>query len=71
MPDQAYFWTRLWGLGALVVASVWAWRRHVDVGIEGEPPSFALKGRIALIAAAFAAILGIVVIVWPEGFSGD
>ena len=63
-----YFWNRLAGIGILIVAAVWAFRRHVDVGIEGEPPSFAWKGRAALVAAVFAGALGVILLVWPEWF---
>jgi hypothetical protein len=69
-PGLTHLWTRFCGIGVLVVAAVWAKRRHVDVGIEGEPPAFAWKGRTALVAAAVAAAFGILLVLWPQMFDG-
>jgi hypothetical protein len=68
--DLTHLWTRFCGIGVLVVAAAWAKRRHVDVGIEGELPAFALKGRAALVVAALAAAFGILVVLWPQLFDG-
>jgi hypothetical protein len=61
-------WPRIAGAGMLIVASVWAWRRRIDVGVEGEPPSFAITGRAALVVAIITAAFAIVVLIWPRLF---
>ncbi len=65
-----HLWPRIAGVGVIIVAFIWFSRRHVDIGIEGEPPAFALKGRAAIIVAILAAILGLIVILKPTLFAG-
>ena len=62
-------WTRIAGAGIIVVAMVWARRRHIDVGLEGEPPSFAITGCAAVGFAMIAAVFGLCMMIWPEVFS--
>ena len=62
-------WTRMAGAGIIVVAIVCARRRHIDVGLEGDPPSFAITGCAAVVVAAITAAFGVFVIIWPEVFS--
>jgi hypothetical protein len=64
-----HLWPRVCGVGVIIVAFVWARRRHIDVELEGEPPSFAITGRAAMVAAILAAAFGFVVMMWPEWFS--
>jgi hypothetical protein len=61
-------WPRIAGAVVVVVAFVWGWRRHIDVGLEGEPPSFAITGRAAVVVAIVTAAFGLVVMIWPELF---
>jgi hypothetical protein len=64
-------WPRICGAGLIVVALVWARRRRIDAGLEGEPPSFAITGCAAVGVAVITAAFGLVMMLWPELLFSD
>jgi len=57
---------RVAGLLCLACGALWAIRRTVPVGIEGQPPSFFLSGALRLLAGITMLAIGIALLAFPS-----
>jgi len=57
---------RVVGISCVVTGVVWALNRSVPVGIEGQPPSFFVRGVGAKVAGAIIFIIGTVLLVYAH-----
>jgi hypothetical protein len=57
---------RVMGVGCIVGGTLWAKRRSVPVGIEGEPPSFYIRGTGATLIGIALTILGLALLVFAN-----
>ena len=59
-------WLRLAGALLAITGAVWIRRREFGVGIEGEPPSFHIRGTPAVVAGSIVLIFGVACVIWPR-----
>jgi len=54
-------WHQFFGFGIAAVGVYWIIKRHVPIGIEGQPPSFHARGWLAVTLGVVGIVIGLVV----------
>lgn len=62
----AHAMVRLIGGGCIACGSYWVITRKVPIGIEGQPPSYHLRGAAAVIAGLLLSSLGIAILFYAS-----
>jgi hypothetical protein len=54
-------WQQFFGFGIAAVGAYWIIKRHVPIGIEGQPPSFHARGWLSVTLGVVGIVIGLVV----------
>ena len=57
---------RVAGIGCIVTGTLWAIRRSIPMGWEGQPPSFYVTAVPALVVGVAMAVLGVALVVYSS-----
>ncbi|PTT72178.1 MULTISPECIES: hypothetical protein [unclassified Caulobacter] len=54
------------GIFQFICGCVVVYRQELGVGVEGKPPTFYVRGLLAILLGIGAMILGVFLILWPH-----